>query len=89
MANLRMIGARDATGALRDAYEHLTRRELPPVYRPVHGDAAGIMRAHSLDPELMRRTFAVTGELNGKGPLTWAQRELVNAATSRLNQCFY
>lgn len=89
MPNLKLIGARDATGTLREAYEHLTRRDMPAVYRPVHDDAPGIIRTHSLDPELMKRAFRVSGEINGKGPLTWSQRELVNAVTSRLNQCFY
>ena len=37
----------------------------------------------------MIRVFRTSGNLNGRGPLTWPQRELVNATTSRLNQCFY
>jgi hypothetical protein len=59
------------------------------VYRPAHGGVAGIIRAHSLDAELTSRVFAVSNNLNGQGPLSWPQRELVNAITSRLNQCFY
>lgn len=84
-----MIGAREATGALLETYELMAQRSRPAVYTPAHGDAAAIIRAHSLDAELMRLTFRVSGDLNGKGPLTWPQRELVNAATSRINQCFY
>ncbi|MCB9562937.1 MAG: hypothetical protein H6709_11430 [Kofleriaceae bacterium] len=89
MPHLAIVGFRDATGPLRETYERMMARPLPPVYRPTHGDAPGIIRAHSLDPALMGRVFAFSGNLNGQGPLVWAQRELVNATTSRLNQCFY
>jgi hypothetical protein len=64
-------------------------RPAQPVYRKCHGEVAGIIMAHSLDPELMLRVFTLSSSLNGQGPLTWPQRELVNAVTSRLNQCFY
>jgi len=89
MAHLRVTGFADSTGALRDTYRQLMERPLPEVYRPKHGDAPGIVRAHSLDPETMRRAFRTSSTLNGAGPLTWPQRELVNAVTSRLNQCLY
>ena len=52
MAHLRLTGYRDATGALRDAYAQMMARPLPSVYLPAHGDAPGIIRAHSLDPAL-------------------------------------
>ena len=89
MAHLRLTGYGDSTGALREAYAQMMARPLPPVYRPAHGDAPGIIRAHSLDPATMVRVFRTSGNLNGRGPLTWPQRELVNATTSRLNQCLY
>jgi hypothetical protein len=89
MAHLPVIGFRDATGPLREAYERMRGRPLPPVYVPKHGDSPGIIRAHSLDPALLPRVFGFSGNLNGQGPLTWSQRELVNTVTSRLNQCFY
>jgi len=89
MAHLRVQGFGGSTGVLREAYTQMMERPLPPVYRPAHGDAPGILRAHSLDPQAMVRVFRTSGNLNGRGPLTWPQRELVNAATSRLNQCFY
>ena len=41
------------------------------------------------DPELIPKVFGTSTTLNGAGPLTWPERELVNATTSRLNQCFY
>jgi hypothetical protein len=89
MAHLPLTGLRESTGALREVYEQLMQRPLPRVYRPAHGDAPGIIRAHSLDAEAMRHVFRFSGGLNGAGPLSWPERELVNATTSRLNQCFY
>jgi hypothetical protein len=77
-----------ATGALAEAYAAMDDRPMPPVYRPSHGDAAGIIRAHSLDPELLRRTFSVSGALAATA-LPWPDREILASATSRTNQCFY
>jgi hypothetical protein len=79
----------DARGELRDTYDRMLARPLPPVYRPAHGGPAGIIQAHSLDPALIPLVFATSTTLNGAGPLAWHDRELVNAVTSRLNQCFY
>ena len=76
-------------GDLREIYDRMLARPLPPVYRPSHGGVPGIVAAHSLDPQLIPRVFATSTTLNGAGPLTWPERELVNALTSRLNQCFY
>jgi hypothetical protein len=89
MPILPVTGAHDATGELADTYRELGARPLPEVYRPKHGDAPGILRAHSLDPKLMRVVFRTSGLVNGRGPLPWPDRELVNAVTSRLNQCLY
>ena len=89
MAHLPVTGYRESTGELRETYEAMMARPLPSVYRPKTGDAPGIIRAHSLDPGAMRTAFKVSGSLNGAGPLAWHERELVNATTSRLNQCFY
>lgn len=86
---LTIIGHTDATGELKDIYERMLARPLPPVYRPAHGGAPGIITAHSLDPALIPKVFGCSSTLNGAGPLTWPERELINATTSRLNQCFY
>jgi hypothetical protein len=76
-------------GLLREVYDAMRERPLPPAYRPSHGGVPGIITAHSLDPHLIGRVFATSTSLNGAGPLTWPERELVNAITSRLNQCLY
>jgi hypothetical protein len=67
----------------------MRERPLPPVYRPAHGGVPGIIAMHSLDPLLIPKVFGTSSTLNGAGPLSWPERELVNAITSRLNQCFY
>jgi hypothetical protein len=79
----------DSTGVLREVYDAMRARPLPQVYRPAHGGVAGIIAAHSLDPQLIRRVFGASKTLNGEGPLTWPERELVGALASRLNQCLY
>ena len=86
---LTTIGYSDSTGELRATYDAMLERPLPPVYRPRHGGAPGIIQAHSLDPALIPRVFGCSSTLNGAGPLSWPERELVNALTSRLNQCLY
>ena len=86
---LGIIGYAASTGALRETYDRMRARPMPPVYRPSHGGAPGIIQAHSLDPLLIPKVFGCSSSLNGAGPLAWADRELVNALTSRLNQCLY
>jgi hypothetical protein len=88
MAWLTIVPQAQATGALAEAYAAMDNRPMPPVYRPAHGDAAGIIRTHSLDPELLRRTFGASGVLSS-GTLPWPDRELLASVTSRTNQCFY
>jgi hypothetical protein len=87
--SLAIIDYQASTGALRELYDRMRERPLPQVYRPSHGGVPGIITAHSLDPALIPRVFTTSTSLNGAGPLTWPERELVNALTSRLNQCFY
>ena len=83
------FGYAESTGMLRDIYDRMRERPMPPVYRPAHGGAPGIIQAHSLDPALIPKVFATSTTLNGAGPLAWPERELINATTSRLNQCLY
>jgi alkylhydroperoxidase family enzyme len=86
---LAYIGYEASRGELRGIYNNMRERPLPPVYRPAHGGVPGIITAHSLDPQLITRVFNTSTTLNGAGPLSWPERELVNALTSRLNQCLY
>ena len=89
MPHLAIIEPSDATGALAEIYQKMRARKMPPVYQPSHGGVPGIIRAHSLDAGLMPRVFGFSSGVNQAGPLTWPQRELIAATTSRLNQCFY
>lgn len=86
---LQIIGYEASTGRLREIYDRMRERPMPPVYRPEHGGAPGIIQAHSLDPDLIPLVFGTSTTLNGAGPLAWSERELVNALVSRLDQCFY
>jgi hypothetical protein len=86
---LQIIDYAASTGALREIYDKMRERPLPPAYKPAHGGAPGIITAHSLDAPLIPLVFGTSSTLNGAGPLAWDERELVNALTSRLNQCFY
>ncbi len=88
MAWLATIPRREAVGQLAQTYAAMADRPIPDVYRPPHDDAPGIIRAHSLDAELLRRTFAVSGSLH-QSVLDWADRELISSVTSRTNECFY
>jgi hypothetical protein len=85
---LRTISRGEATGTLAEVYAQLAARPIPEPYQPAHGDAPGIIRAHSLDAELMRRTFGTSGTLHG-ATLGWSERELLSSVTSRTNECFY
>ncbi len=87
--SLTMIDYAASTGSLRETYDRMRERPLPPVYQPRHGGSPGIIQAHSLDPLLIPKVFGCSSTLNGAGPLTWPERELVNTVTSRLNQCLY
>ena len=89
MAWIQTIDIADADGELREVYRGMATRPIPAVYQPAHGGAAGIQRAHSLDPKLMALAFATTGTMHQGNELTWAERELVAAVASRTAQCLY
>jgi hypothetical protein len=89
MPHLPIIEPDQATGDLAAVYERMKMRKMNPAYTPSHGGVPGIVRAHSLDAGLMPKVFGLSSIVNGGGPLTWPQREMVATATSVLNQCFY
>jgi hypothetical protein len=88
MAYIRLIDVAEAEGELRMIYEAMKDRPMPAVYRAPHGGAAGIVRAHSLDPALMFFTFSTSATMQGD-PLSWPERELIATSASRTNQCVY
>lgn len=89
MAWIRTIEKAEAEGDLHEAYTALGSRPLPAAYIPPHGGAAGIQKAHSLDPALMRLVFLTSGSTFAGDALSWAERELVATVASRTNQCLY
>lgn len=89
MPHIRTIDSDEATGELAEAYRAMAQRPMPPVYRPPHGRAPGIILAHSLDALLLQTTFSVSATLATDATLSWSTRELINAVTSRINQCLY
>jgi len=89
MAFIRVIDLHEADDALRAVYQNMASRPMPDVYRAPHGGPAGIIRAHSLDPELMQITFGASASYRTIGALSWADQELIAAAASRSNGCFY
>jgi alkylhydroperoxidase family enzyme len=89
MAYIQLIDIPEAQGELLAAYQAMAARPMPPVYRTPHGGAAGIIRAHSLDPRLMEVAFGTSGTTHGGQELTWADRELIASVASRINQCLY
>lgn len=88
---IRMIGVKEAEGALREAYARLRAgTSRPPVYNTPTGDAPNIIRCHSLDPEGMRLAFSMSGAIHWSSrSLPWAKREMLNTVTSGANNCFY
>jgi hypothetical protein len=89
MTWIRMIDRDAAEGELAEIYRALAARPIPSAYRPPHGGAPGIHRAHSLDPALLTAVFGATGTTHAGAELTWAERELVSAVAARTVQCFY
>jgi hypothetical protein len=89
MSWIATIDKNTAEGELLEVYTQLGSRPIPSVYKPAHGDAPGIHRAHSLDPALMRVVFGLTATIHQGDALSWAERELVAAVSSRVNQCLY
>jgi len=82
MAWIRQVGDDEAEGALARHYRAALERA---------GRIYGIVRLHSLDPELlgasMRLYRATTTRKDA--PLTDPQRELIAVVTSKANDCFY
>jgi hypothetical protein len=90
MAWLNLVGFNESQGELRETYQRMRIRPMPPAYRPPHNGAPGIILAHSLDPAGIDLVFGgMSSSLANDGALSWRQRELVNTVTSLTNQCFY
>ena len=75
--------------AVRELYPAEYGGEVAAVRRP-DGTADSITAAHSLIPEAMRHGMSLLGVLlSPELPLTRAQHEMIAAAVSAQNRCFY
>lgn len=89
---IRMIGAREAEGALKEVYAAMRANmgSRPAVYSTPNGDAPNIVKSHSLDPEGLRLAFSMSTAIHWSDKsLPWTKREMINTVTSRANNCFY
>ena len=87
---IQMIGIDEADGPLKEFYEQMKGGWRPAVYAPPTGDAANIVKVHSLEPEGMRLAFAMSRYIQwSEKSLPWTVREMLNTVTSRANNCFY
>ena len=90
MTWIETIGPQDcaATPELREAYR-AAGQNRPPEYGG-SGGPSNIIRAHSLDPELLRTAFGAGMHLiNGPSPLSRTDREMIATVVSAANRCFY
>ena len=89
---IRMIGAREAEGALKEVYAAMRTNmsSRPAVYSTPNGDAPNIVKSHSLEPEGLRLAFSISTAIHWSDKsLPWTKREMINTVTSRANNCFY
>lgn len=89
---VRMIGVAEAGGPLKEVYTKMRSGSgaRPAVYSTPTGDAANIVKCHSLDPEGLRLAFGMSSAVHwGPKSLPWVQREMLNTVTSGANNCFY
>jgi hypothetical protein len=89
---IRMIGIAEADGPLREIYTRMKANSgsRPAAYNTPTGDAANIVKAHSLEPEGLKLAFGISSAIHWSDKsLPWVQREMINTVTSRANNCFY
>jgi hypothetical protein len=89
---IKMIGVFEAEGPLKELYTQMKAKSgsRPAIYNSPTGDAANIVKSHSLDPEGLRLAFGMSGAIHwGPKSLPWAKREMLNTVTSGANNCFY
>ena len=87
-----MVGIAEAEGLLKELYSGMKSRAgaRPAVYNPPTGDAANIVKAHSLDPEGLRLAFSCSTAIHwSEFSLPWEKREMINTVTSGANNCDY
>lgn len=87
---------REATGALKAAYQSLAK-QFPAEYGPdvealrkSDGTTDSIVESHSPLPSVMQPMFTALAELMSPAlPLSRTQHEMINTLVSSLNSCHY
>lgn len=92
MAWIKTIGLHDPdlSPELMKSYQQICPM-MPPEYA-LNGvqEVPGIIRAHSLDPAGLQKVFvAGLHMVNGPGPLSRREREMITTVVSATNHCFY
>lgn len=81
MAHVHVLGYDEARGVARREYDKALKRA---------GRIWNIVSIQSQLPEVMRESMRLyQSTMYGESPLTRAQRELLAAVTSQVNDCFY
>jgi alkylhydroperoxidase family enzyme len=81
MAWITVIDEEQADDALRNVYDEVSG---------ARGNAANILKIHSLHPRVMTTHLALYRELMfGKSELTRTEREMIAVAVSVTNHCHY
>jgi hypothetical protein len=96
MTWIKTIPPEQADATLKQCYESIYglyppeyRQEVAALVRP-DGGSDSITAAHSLIPEAMRHAMSAYGTLlSSELPLSRRQHEMIAAAVSVANQCFY
>lgn len=81
MAWIKVINKEEASGVLKDLYEHVLKTD---------DDIDNILSIHSLHPKTLEAHLIMYEELmRGPGNLSKAQREMIGVLVSTLNACDY
>ncbi|MBZ5514230.1 MAG: carboxymuconolactone decarboxylase family protein [Acidobacteriia bacterium] len=81
MAWIKMIEPKEATGELKEEYEHGVRRA---------GKVFNILKVQSLNPPVLRASMQMyLAAMKGPSGLTRAEREMLGTVVSWANNCFY
>jgi len=81
MAWIKVINKEDATGELKELYDHVLKDD---------DDIDNILSIHSLHPKTLEAHLMMYEELmRGENNLSKAQREMIGVLVSTLNSCDY
>lgn len=81
MAWIKTIDEPEASGALKDIYDDISRKA---------GAVGNVLKIHSLAPDVLKAHLAIyQAAMHAPGDLSQAQREMIAVAVSAANDCHY